>query len=101
MGLHRAWPDAEIIGVDIKPMPRYPFTFIQADAMTFPLEGYDFIWASPPCQHYSALKTMTNARKHRDLVGAIRLRLKASGTSWTIENVFGAPLEYPLMLCGS
>ncbi|MGH9426769.1 MAG: class I SAM-dependent methyltransferase [Terriglobia bacterium] len=47
MGLHRAWPDAEIVGVDIKPQPRYPFTFIEADAMTFPLEGYDFNSAPP------------------------------------------------------
>ena len=48
MGLHRAFPDAEITGVDIKPQPHYPFKFVQADAMMFSLEGYDFIWASCP-----------------------------------------------------
>jgi methylase of polypeptide subunit release factors len=48
VGYHRAFPDAEIVGVDINPQPRYPFTFIQADAMTFPLDGYDFIHASCP-----------------------------------------------------
>ena len=53
MGLHRAWPDADILGVDIVPQPRYPFRFIQADAMTFPLEDYDFVWASPPCHRLS------------------------------------------------
>ncbi len=43
MGLHRAWPNAEIVGVDIKPQPRYPFTFVQADAMTYSLAGFDFV----------------------------------------------------------
>lgn len=100
MGLHRAWPDAEIIGVDIVKQPRYPFTFVQGDAMTYPLDGFDFIWASPPCQAY------TNARKirrnkHPDLIGATRARLRSSSADWVIENVVGAPLRDPVTLCGS
>jgi DNA (cytosine-5)-methyltransferase 1 len=101
MGLHRAWPKAEIIGVDIKPQPRYPFEFVQVDAMTFPLDGYDFIWASPPCQAHSALKTAWNARNHEDLIPAIRENLRLSRTAYCIENVPGAPLLSPVLLCGS
>jgi DNA (cytosine-5)-methyltransferase 1 len=101
MGLHRACPDAEIVGVDIKPQPRYPFTFVQTDAMTYALEGFDFIWASPPCQHYCALKTMKNRRPHPALIEPVRQLLQSSGNSWVIENVFGAPLLDAVMLCGS
>lgn len=99
MGLHCAGFD--VTGVDVEPQPRYPFKFIQADALTFDLAGFDFIWASPPCQTYCALKTMRNAGKHPDLVGVIRNRLIENGTPYIIENVFGAPLHLPLMLCGS
>lgn len=38
MGLHRAWPNAEIVGVDIEPQPRYPFKFVQYDAVNFLLD---------------------------------------------------------------
>ncbi|MGC2230600.1 MAG: hypothetical protein WBA09_03785, partial [Candidatus Acidiferrum sp.] len=65
------------------------------------LTGFDFVWASPPCQHYTALNTMTNRRPHPDLVGAVREKLKASGIPYAIENVFGAPLIFPTLLCGS
>ena len=99
MGLHRAWPDAVIIGVDIKPQPRYPFIFVQDDAMTFPLEGYDFIWASPPCQKYTAARTLQK-REHADLITPTRKRLMESGIPYVIENVPGAPLLEPATICG-
>ncbi len=100
MGYRRA--GFEVVGVDISPQPNYPFEFVQADAMAYPLEGFDVIHASPPCQAYSALKTMTNLRPdHPELIGDVRERLVASGMFWVIENVFGAPLIDPVMLCGS
>ena len=100
MGLHRAWPDAEITGVDNRPQPRYPFKFVLGDAMTFPLEGYDFIWASPVCKRYSKTAAMWRSRNHPDQVGALRDKLYSQDAPWVIENVVGAPLRHPTMLCG-
>jgi DNA (cytosine-5)-methyltransferase 1 len=103
MGLCWARPyGTEIVGVDIEPQPRYPFTFVQADALTFPLEGYDFIWASPPCQAFTAYKRRPGHVAPRpNLIPATRERLEAAGVPYCIENVPGAPLERPTMLCGS
>lgn len=42
-----------VIGVDIEPQPRYPFTFVQADATTYPLDGFDALTGSPPCDDYT------------------------------------------------
>jgi DNA (cytosine-5)-methyltransferase 1 len=99
MGYYRAGFD--VVGVDIKPQPRYPFQFIQADAMTFPLDGYDAIHASPPCQAYSSLKSMLkNPEEHPELIDATRDRLVDSGVPWVIENVMGAPLRNHVVLCG-
>jgi DNA (cytosine-5)-methyltransferase 1 len=101
VGLHRAWPEAEIVGVDIAPQPSYPFTFVQADAMTYPLEGFDFIWASPPCQRYTvARKIHESGSRHPDLVAPTRARLEAAGVPWVIENVMGSPLRNAVTLCG-
>ena len=97
MGLHRAWPDAEIVGVDIKPQPRYPFTFVQADALEYPLDGFDFIWASPMCQRHSWAARRWK-KEWPDQVTPIRERLR--GRTHTIENVVGAPLINPVRLCG-
>lgn len=100
MGYHRA--GFEVVGVDIKLQPRYPFEFHQGDALTWPLEGFDAIHASPPCQAYSTISKQTGAhKKHPDLVAATRTRLRASGLPYVIENVIGSPLSNPIMLCGS
>lgn len=100
MGYHRAGFD--VVGVDIEPQPRYPFTFHQADAMTYPLDGYDAIHASPPCQAYSqsALSQRNAGVKYPDLLAATRDRLAETGVPWVIENVPGAPMRADLMLCG-
>ena len=99
MGYHRA--GFEIVGVDIKPQPRYPFEFHQADALTYPMTGFDVVHASPPCQAYCALKTMKNARTHPKLIESIRAKLIKSNLIYIIENVNGAPLINAFMLCGS
>ena len=96
-----------VVGVDIKPQPRYcGDEFVQADAMTWDaldiFEGrFDAIHASPPCQAYCALKTMPNKREHPELIAPMREIFTATGLPWVIENVFGAPLISPLLLCGS
>jgi len=100
MGYHRA--GFEVVGVDIAPQPRYPFTFIQADAMTFPLHGYDAIHASPPCQAYTVAGYPNRAQGkiYPDLVAPTRAALKATGTPWVIENVPGSPIRADYRLCG-
>ena len=98
MGLYRAGFD--VTGVDIKPQPRYPFEFHQADALTYPLDGYDAYWASPPCQEYSRTKSLKTSI-FPTLIEPVRIKLIATGKPFVIENVPGAPLINPLILCGS
>ena len=103
MGLHRAWPDAEIVGVDISPQKNYPFTFFLGDALEYPLEGFDFVWASPPCQQFSTagLSHRMNGRKYQNLIEATRQKLIDSGIPWVMENVTNAPIRRDVVLCGS
>lgn len=99
MGYHRAGFD--VVGVDIKPQKHYVGdSFIQADALTFDLAGYDAIHASPPCQAYSVLNAVCRTKHTLDLVPPIRERLIAAGVPWVIENVPGAPLRHWITLCG-
>jgi len=70
-------------------------------SVTYPLEGFDVIHASPPCQRFCDLHGMHNAKEHPDLLGPTRERLKASGLPYIIENVEGAPMQDFIVLCGS
>jgi DNA (cytosine-5)-methyltransferase 1 len=99
-GLHLA--GFNVTGVDIVHSENYPLGFTRADALTFPLDGYDLIWTSPPCQGFTAYKRRKDHVKPcENLIPAIRERLIASGVPYIIENVPGAPLINPTLLCGS
>jgi hypothetical protein len=92
-----------VTGVDINPQPNYcGDEFHQADAMTFPLDGYDAIHAGPPCQRYARVtRWRGRAADHPDLLGPILARLKAQQTPWIVENVPEAIPRPDLILCGS
>ncbi len=126
MGYHRA--GFEVVGVDIAPQPRYPFPFYQADALAMTrdvIEGcwhesssksslpgmlaaclghFDAVHASPVCKAFSQM-TRTAARygdkEHPDQIAPIRALLNDWGGPYVIENVPGAPLIDPTLLCGS
>lgn len=94
----------EVTGVDINPQPRYPYAFIQAEAVGYILahgHEYDAIHASPPCQHDSECQRIQN-RAHPDLIAPTRAALEATGRPFVIENVRGAApkLREPVLLCG-
>lgn len=98
----------DVTGVDIKPQPRNPHRFIQADALEYVAahgHEYDAIHASPPCQAFSVATKAWNGRinrdAHPDLIDATRTLLRATGRPYVIENVVGAPLTDATMLCGS
>ncbi len=99
MGYHRA--GFEVVGVDNRFQKNYPFEFHQADAMTFPLDGFDVIHASPPCQGYSISKNNGCHKNAPLLIEAVRARLVDSGAVYIIENVPGSPLQFPFELCGA
>jgi len=120
MGYYRAGFD--VVGVDIKPQPRFPFPFEQGDAILklrhlldsgfiYPngkplrLENFAAIHASPPCQIHSQSKNIWKGRRgdgsHQDLVPDTRRLLEKSALPWVIENVVGSPLTTNLTLCGS
>lgn len=107
MGYHQA--GFGVVGVDVNPQPKYPFEFIQANALTLDpvfVASFDVIHASPPCQSYTR-KTATWGRErkhwpdHLELVEPTRGMLVASGLPYVIENVVGAPLKHGLVLCGT
>jgi len=91
--------------VDNKPQRNYPFAFIQGDALKLDPEfiaTFDAIHASPPCQSYSDLaKRNGNGHMWPRLIEPVREMLIESGLPYVIENVDGAPLLDPVILCGT
>lgn len=101
MGISQAGFD--VTGVDIEAQPEYPHRFVQGNALDADLSGYDFVWASPPCQCFTKYKNRRPklAEKYKDLIVATREKLTDWGGYWIMENVVGAPLVNPVTLCGS
>jgi DNA (cytosine-5)-methyltransferase 1 len=95
----------DVTGIDISPQPRYPYPFIQGDAVAFIRDHggeFDFIHASPPCQHDSECQRI-QGNSHPDLIAPTRGALESTGRPWVLENVRGAvpKLRGPVMLCGA
>lgn len=103
VGYHRAGFD--IIGVDHKPQPRYPFAFIQCameevDPRLISLASA--LHGSPPCQFGTALNN--DKSKHLNLIPPMRRIFRASGKPYVIENVqavAAAHLRDPVYLTGT
>lgn len=121
MGYYRA--GFEVVGVDIRPQPHYPFEFICADALellntglrtgmicgVWRLTDFDAIHASPPCQASSSLRAMWPDREYPELIPPTRSLLERVGLPYVIENVPGSSVaRHPRLdgvwgveLCGS
>lgn len=103
-GLQRA--GFEVTGIDIGNFSRYcGDKFIQGDVLDLSiatLDKYDLVWSSPPCQAYTAMRTAPGAKNDNPrLIEPTRELLKWTKALWVIENVEGAPLIDPVVLCGS
>jgi DNA (cytosine-5)-methyltransferase 1 len=99
---HAGW---DVTGVDIAPQPRYPFPFVQADALEYAAQHghqYDAIHASPPCQAYSVIGHMATTHSRVDLLQPTADLLCEIGRPFAIENVTGAklPTLWGIQLCG-
>ncbi|MEA3346944.1 MAG: DNA cytosine methyltransferase [Candidatus Auribacterota bacterium] len=100
MGYHRAGFD--VVGVDINQQKNYPFEFHKADAMLFPLDGFDVIHASPPCQKFSVASNVhrNRGKEYPDLLTPTRKRFRKHGIPFVVENVPNSPMNCTIILCG-
>jgi DNA (cytosine-5)-methyltransferase 1 len=105
----------DVVGVDLNPQPRYPFEFYRLEALdtlrdlllggNFPngraLGDFAAIHASPPCKASTSLRHLWPDREHVNLIDPTRELLAEAGRPYVIENVVGASLRNPVVLCGS
>lgn len=116
-GAGKGYHDAgfDVVGCDITPQPRYPFTFYQDDALkaldillsgeawhNYRLEDFTAIHASPECKGYTYCN-LSPKEKYQKQIAPVRERLKATKKLYVIENVLGAKkyMQASLLLCGS
>jgi DNA (cytosine-5)-methyltransferase 1 len=105
-GAAKGYSDAgfDVVGIDVAPQPRYPYTFIRADALEFfdhLGQSFDAIHASPPCQDHSTTKALGGPHGTGWMLAATRDRFMGSSVPWVIENVEGAPLARQPDLLGA
>lgn len=111
-GATRGYQNAgfKMVGIDHKPQKRYVGEeFIQADALEYldsiiksgEIDKFDFVHASPPCQANTTLRNLHKHIEYEDLIPFTRPLLIQSKKPWVMENVVGADLLTPIILCGS
>ena len=110
-GAGKGYHDAgfDLVGVDNRPQPNYPYEFVQADALTLMADvGFmrQFVAAhgSPPCGSRTAGAARWGTQgNHPWLVPQTRELLTAWGGPFIVENVEPAvpDLRGPVVLCGT
>lgn len=104
-GLQRA--GFHVTGVDIAEQPNYcGDDFVRGDWATSDaaLSSFSFVWASPPCQSFTAYRRKdpaTVGAAYPNLIPQVRDFLRIVDLPCVIENVGSSPLIAPLTLCGS
>lgn len=114
-GAGRGYSDAgfRVVGVDIDPQPNYPFEFHQADFLEvmgallagetwqgYVLADFATFHASCPCQAWTKAQRIQH-NVHPEFIAAVREMFERTGKPWVLENVPGAPLRDPVVLCGA
>ena len=83
----------DVVGVDLEPQPRYPFEFIQGDALEYAIRHgaeFDAIHASPPSQRFSAYRTRDPSKVGNtspDLIRPTRDARRDLRAPWGNDNV--------------
>src|SRR3954468_17736018 len=96
-----------VIGSDLFAQPRYPYEFVQGDALEIfhaMVRKYRpaIVGGSPPCQGYSDCQRIMK-NDHPALIAPFRELCLSTGMPYWIENVEGARPEMkdPITLCGA
>jgi DNA (cytosine-5)-methyltransferase 1 len=87
-------------------------TVVEADATTYPLDGFDVVTGGPPCTGHSETAGLANEIRGSDAgtewmlqhtLQRVREWAAATGGLWVIENVEGARKHFtnPVQLCGT